>query len=66
MTPEQIRNLTDLRRLVHQVGAGTRDEVLARLRHNSEALSLTTRLRRSGLTDAQIATAMFEGGPADV
>jgi hypothetical protein len=67
VTPDQVRQLTDLRQVVHKLGgAGVpREEVLARLRHHGEALTLMTRLRRSGMSDAAIEAAMFEGAPTD-
>ena len=67
MTPDQIRQLTDLRQVVRKLGGlgVPREEVLARLRHHGEALTLITRLRRSGLTDAVIEAAMFDGAPTD-
>ncbi len=67
MTPDQIRQLTDLRQVVHKLGgAGVpREEVLARLRHHGEALTLMTRLRRSGMSDTTIEAAMFDGAPTD-
>jgi hypothetical protein len=63
VTPEQVRTLTDLRGIVRRVGGAgvAREELVARLRINADALTLTARLRRSGMTDAAIATAMFEG-----
>jgi hypothetical protein len=68
VTADQVRNLTDLRQIVHKLGgAGVeRDEIVARLRHNADALTLTARLRRSGMSDAAITTAMFDGAPADL
>jgi hypothetical protein len=63
VTTDQVRNLTDLRGIVHKLG-GTgvaREDVVARLRNNADALTLTARLRRSGMTDAAITAAMFEG-----
>ena len=62
VTPDQVRQLTDLRHIVHKLGgAGVpRDEIVARLRHHGEALTLMTRLRRSGMSDAAITAAMFD------
>jgi hypothetical protein len=67
VTPDQVRQLTDLRQVVHKLGGPgiPREEVMARLRHHGEALTLMTRLRRSGMSDAAIETAMFEGAPTD-
>jgi hypothetical protein len=63
VTTDQVRNLTDLREIVHKLeGTGVaREEVVARLRNNADVLTLTARLRRSGMTDAAITAAMFEG-----
>jgi hypothetical protein len=67
VTPDQVRQLTDLRQVVHKLGGADvpREEVLARLRHHGEALTLMTRLRRSGMSDAAISAAMFDGVPTD-
>ena len=67
VTADQVRQLTDLRQVVRKLG-GTgvpREEVLARLRHHGEALTLMTRLRRSGMSEATIEAAMFDGVPTD-
>jgi hypothetical protein len=68
VTTDQVRNLTDLRGLVHKLGGSgvTREELVARLRNNADALTLTARLRRSGMSDAAITAAMFEGATHDV
>jgi hypothetical protein len=65
VTPDQVRQLTDLRQVVHKLGGADvpREELVARLRHHGEALTLMTRLRRSGLTEAAITGAMFDGAP---
>jgi hypothetical protein len=64
VTPAQVRQLTDLRQVVHKLGAAgvPREELVARLRHHGEALTLMTRLRRSGLSEAAITAAMFDEG----
>lgn len=68
VTPDQVRDLTDLRRVVHKLGGGgaATPEVLARLRNHGDVLTLTARLRRSGMTDAAVAAALFDGRAADV
>jgi hypothetical protein len=40
-----------------------RAEVAARLRHDADALTYFARLRRSGLSDAEVAAALFGPRP---
>jgi hypothetical protein len=61
LTPDQVRQLTDLRQIVHKLGGAdvAREELVSRLRHNADALTLTARLRRSGMTETAITAAML-------
>jgi hypothetical protein len=64
---DRARNLDELRRLAYRyAGAGTtRAEVEARLRHNPDALTFFARLRRGGMSDADVAAAIFDHPNAD-
>jgi hypothetical protein len=63
VTAEQVRTLDDLRGIVRGLGrlGVAREDLPARLRINADALTLIARLRRSGMSEAAITAAMFEG-----
>lgn len=62
---DRARNLDELRRIADKFdGPGvTRAAVEARLRHDADALTFLARLRRSGMTDAAVAAALFGHHP---
>ena len=64
---DQARNLDELRRIAYKfTGPGvTRADVEARLRHDPDALTFMARLRRSGMSDAAVAAAVFDRPNAD-
>ena len=64
---DRARNLDELRRLAYRYGGAgaTRADVEARLRHNPDALTLFARLRRGGMSDAEVAAAIFDQPNAD-
>ena len=68
VTTDQVRNLTDLRGIVHKLGGSgvAREDLMARLRNNADVLTLRARLRRSGMSDAAITAAMLDGATQDV
>jgi hypothetical protein len=59
---DQSRNLAELRRIAYRLGApgASRGEVEARMRVHADALTLIARLRRSGMSDAAVAAALFD------
>ena len=59
---DRERNLDELRRLSCRYGGAgaTRADVEARLRHNPDALTFFARLRRGGMSDAEVAAAIFD------
>ena len=64
---DQARNLAELRRIAYRLAApgSTRDEVVARLRVHADALTFMARLRRSGMSDAAVAAALFDEREVD-
>ena len=64
---DRARNLDELRRLASRYGAAgvPRAEVETRLRHDPDALTFFARLRRSGMSDAEVAAAIFDHPNAD-
>ena len=59
---DQARNLAELRTIVHRLGLAhvAPGELAERLRAHPEAPTFLARLRRSGLSDAAIAAALFD------
>lgn len=64
---DRAHNLVELRRLADKVdGPGvSRAVVEASLRNNADALTFRARLRRSGMSDAEITAALFGPPHAD-
>lgn len=64
---DQPRNLAELRRIAYRLsGPGiARAEVEARLRVHPDALTFMARLRRAGMSDAEVASALFDAPAAD-
>jgi N6-adenosine-specific RNA methylase IME4 len=64
---DQARNLAELRGIAERLTApgATRLEVEDRLRRDPDALTFMARLRRSGLSDAEVASAVFDHPPAE-
>jgi hypothetical protein len=62
---DRARNLSELRRIADRFDRPgvPRAEVAARLRHDADALTYFARLRRSGLSDAEVAAALFGPRP---
>ena len=65
---DRARYLDELRRIAYRYsGAGvTRADVEARLRHNADALTFFARLRRGGMSDADVTAAIFDQLDSDV
>lgn len=63
---DRVRNLTELRRIAARYGGPgvPRAAVEARLRHDTDALTFLARLRRSGMSDADVAAALFDAPDA--
>jgi hypothetical protein len=66
-TNDRAHSLDELRRLAARYGGAgvTRAEVEARLRHHPDALTFYARLRRAGMSDADVAAAIFDPPNAD-
>jgi hypothetical protein len=69
---DQARNLAELRAIAHRLGLADAApaERAGRLRAHPEAPTFLARLRRSGLSDAAVAAALFDatersGPPTD-
>ena len=64
---DRARNLDELRRIAYRYGgaATTRAEVETQLRHNADAQTFLARLRRGGMSDADVAAAIFDQPNAD-
>ena len=64
---DRARSLDELRRLAQRYGGPgvARAEVEARLRHHPDALTFFARLRREGMSDADVAAALFDHPDAD-
>lgn len=64
---DRAHNLVELRRLVDKFdGPGVpQAEVEAMLRNDSDALTFRARLRRSGMSDADVTAALFGRASAD-
>lgn len=61
---DRVHNLVELRRIADKFDgpAVPRAEVEAHLRNDSDALTFRARLRRSGMSDAEVMAALF--GPS--
>ena len=59
---DRVRSLAELRRIAARYGGPgvPRAAVEARLRHDTEALTFVARLRRGGMSDADVAAALFD------
>ena len=59
---DRVRNLTELRRIAARHGGPgvAREAVEARLRHDADALTYFARLRRDGMSDVDVAAALFD------
>ena len=59
---DRVRNLTELRRIAARYGGPgvAREAVEARLRHDADALTYFARLRRDGMSDVDVAAALFD------
>lgn len=63
---DRTRNLDELRRIAerhHRHGA-SRADVEASMRNDADALTFVARLRRSGMSDAEVAAAVFDSWDA--
>jgi hypothetical protein len=62
---DRVRNLAELRRIAARFdGPGmARADLEARLRHDADALTFFARLRRGGMSDADVAAALFDARP---
>ncbi|HEY0778371.1 MAG TPA: hypothetical protein VGD56_10450 [Gemmatirosa sp.] len=66
-TNDRAHNLVELRRLADKFdGPGVpQAKVEAMLRNDADALTFRARLRRSGMSDADVTAALFGRAPAD-
>ncbi len=63
---DRVRNLTELCRIAARHGGPgvPRAAVETRLRHDADALTYLARLRRGGMSDADVAAALFDAPSA--